>query len=221
MRKSRGTKLFRRALLAFLTLAIFLPTLSVAAPLMITTQDFSLTYPEGWSSFAAVKDSSSYSALGITRGGTAFGVGEHISNEGEVVISSAILSQTVLTNYQRLDSTNLTLGKYVFAVRTYKGAAGSKADTASRIKIYITHKGNYIFLSYMVYTTASASTAVADQNAAMASLTITATSAIHVVKQNAILNSRTSASKNIFDLRGKNGANRSARTPLFTMGMRE
>ncbi len=161
----------------FLGALLLAPKATLAAPTVVTKTGFTLTYPDGWVSPTPSRDSTYLLMNTATSGAVAYGDGVPLASSLSAAVYVNNLTVAFTAAFQRIDSTNKTLGAYPFVVTTLKDTSAS-SDSTGRVKIYITTKGNYLFVSWLVYSVADQAAVVAQQEAALASLNITAVAGI-------------------------------------------
>lgn len=156
------------------------PPAALAAPLTIEKTDYQLTYPDGWAvpPFLPVTDSNSYVmkefggedelAMTWTHGMTGI-------TEGTAPIYVNALTQIYNQGFLRTDSSTKDLGGKTFQTTAWRDTTAD-GDSTSRVRIYAFQQGSFLFISWLVYNAPGGDGSVAETEAALASLTVKASS---------------------------------------------
>jgi hypothetical protein len=190
---------------------------AVFSQVLIQKTDFNLTFPSGWMELKYPGTPVNVSGFNVmdTIDNESAAFGQGLQNTGGMTASqlAAIYANAALVEMARTDSTNKVLGNYTFITVGYKDTSVD-ADTSSRVRIYVTTKGNYVFAAWLVYNTDKGPASLARMEAALATLNITASAAIRHF-------SATRKDKlpgQYFDIQGRNWdvfSNRMHRIPVF------
>jgi hypothetical protein len=89
-----------------------------------------------------------------------------------------ILTTGATMDMIRTDSSNIHLGSYDFISTGYKG---KDTDSSSRLRVYATTVGSYLFVCWVAYDDTNGPSPVAQVQQALATLHITANTAIRPV----------------------------------------
>jgi hypothetical protein len=90
---------------------------------------------------------------------------------------AAIYTSIYTIDYARTDSSEKVLGKYTFSTVGFKDTAVD-SDTTSRFRWYVTTKGSYVFVAWLIYNTDTGPTSIARMETALATLNITVSAGI-------------------------------------------
>lgn len=201
----------------FIAMASLLPRETLCAPLLITKKDFSITFQDGWSVFSfpgvPVNDSGFIVADTGSNEADAYGQGQKITGSLTAKQIAAIYTSIFINDFARTDSSDKKLGKYTFSTAGYKDTSVN-GDPTSRIRLYVTTQGNYVFMAIVSYNTDTGLASVARMEIALATLNITALAGIR--KHLAFRNDRSPSTN--FNIQGRVGdspSNRILRSPVF------
>jgi len=193
--------------------ALLLSSRAEAAPLVIIKSTYSLTYADGWSGLGAPTGDTLYVVMNTAVGGAfAYGEGLALGNGLDAATFSQYLTAAYTMQNARIDSTNKVLGGNTFIISGFRDTSAD-ADTTSRIRTYITNKGNYVFVSWISYKSSDEAAVMAQEEAALATLKITNTAGIRVATVSlapALLRSQ-------FDIQGRSRKPVGFRMPTFAI----
>ncbi len=155
--------------------------LPAAAQSLVTTTNFSLTFPAGWMQLTAGTESDSASAFLINTltGSTAITMG--LPHQG--LLTSKEMAQLMLT-YGVTDSLSTTangtktLGGKEFTFLEFKKSGTSESNTVARVRIYFLSQGNFLFEGLMSYDTDTVAGTLTEFEAALATLNIKASAGL-------------------------------------------
>ncbi|MDB5051173.1 MAG: hypothetical protein JWO30_4244 [Fibrobacteres bacterium] len=175
----------RRMLVTNLTLATLAmaawATVAPAAAVEIGNANFMLTFPSGWAEQSVGQDDSS--TVLATKGGGAAGTailtisphqGELTAAEIAALVSEYAAGDSLVTS----DQGSKVLGGKTFQFLELKKAGATGAEATSRYRIYFITQGDFLFEATTFYNTLLGATPVADIEAALATLRITASAGI-------------------------------------------
>lgn len=172
-----------------------------AASLAISKPDYSLTYQDGWAiSSLGVNSDTSYALINFVAGFSAAG-GTGLRIEAGKTAGDYVdqYSKLIGNDFSRSDSTSKTIGAYTFIVLTYTDAK----DATKKIKVYATTKGDFAFVSYIYYPLAQVTVVTAQEEAALTTLKILATTGIRFVNPNKSNKNLPGPAHRGYDLRGR------------------
>lgn len=152
---------------------------AVAAPVVISGTKFSITYQDGWASVIPMKDSTYFLMNATLNGAFVNGVGVQMGNGITAATYARIFTSGFTAQFALIDSSNKTFGANSFICNTYRDSS-TGGDAKSRIRVYVTTKGSYAFISWLAYSLPDEASVVAQQEAALATLNITAISGIRI-----------------------------------------
>ncbi len=200
-----------------IAMVLALPHETMCAPLLITKKDFSITFPDGWSVLAypgmPVNDSGFIVADTGSNEVAAYGQGQKMTSSLTAKQIVAIYTSASTIDFARTDSSEKKLGKYTFSTVGYKDTSVT-GDPTSRIRLYVTTQGNYVFLAWVSYNTDTELTSVARMETALATLNITPIAGIR--KRLTYRKDRSPATN--FNIQGRAGdfpSNRIPNSPVF------
>jgi hypothetical protein len=191
------------------------PKASLAAPLVITKSDYNLTYPDGWMAPIASGDTSYFAMNAVLSSALAYGIALPMDNGVDPSYYAHLFTASYTHQFLRTDSANVVLGGKTFVMTAYKDTA-SDEDSTNRIRIYSNTKGNYLFVSWLIYDLEDAA-AIAQQEAALASLNITAITGI----RNVSVAGKTNAPQAGFDIQGRSRKPAEIRNPSTAIFLKQ
>lgn len=156
----------------FAAAAVLLSTLTVsAAPLLVDKGSFSLTYPDGWavSPFIPANDSTAI-VMNTDNNAMSWAIGNNQTGGLTAEQYISVMTQAQTLQMQRTDSSVKTLGGKVFHTSGWKDTSAD--GEGSRLRIYAYSQGNSVFISWLIYESPAGDAAVAQQEAALATLTL-------------------------------------------------
>jgi hypothetical protein len=170
---------YRKAVQAALLLT-FIPLAASAAPVTVDKRDYKLTYGDGWAASPFLPSTDSTSMVmkefgADEEGGTAITWTSAMNGVSEATAPQYIAALTMA--YQqglvRTDSSTKSLGGKSFITTGWKDT--SAEDSTGRVRIYALQQGSFLFISWLVYDAPQGDAAVAEVEAALATLEIKAT----------------------------------------------
>jgi hypothetical protein len=167
------TKKFIFGLGLMATLLLWVPKSVDAVPLVITKTSFSLAFEDGYGlmPFMPVTDSAFNVVDSVAGDAFVMGRSHHSATPASAAIYLSIVTQTMIGQMVRTDSITMTLGGNVFTAVGYK-ETGVDADTSTRLRIYVTTKGNLMFIAQLIYNIEDGAGSVARLEEALKSLDI-------------------------------------------------
>lgn len=172
------------AIFALLSAAFLIaPMAAMAAPLPVEKSTYSLTFPDGWQDAGlGMSGDTSYVVMNEDLGDNvvAWGYGLTFVNPIQAALLIRAYTMAFSTQYARTDSSQKTLGGHVFTTSEYEDTTTSE-DSTARVRVYITTKGNFMFLTYVFYDSEVEDEVVGQMEAALATLEIKASSSLHRV----------------------------------------
>ena len=187
--------------LLIVTMVIFLSaSASHAAPVLVTKNDFSLTYPDGWMNPGIAQGDSIYFLMSqASEGAVVSGSGIHIGPGINAAQYVKIVTMAYTKSAQRVDSTTKTIGAHSFSIATYTDTSIG-GDTTSRVRVYVTSSGQFLFVSWVIYQNTAAAAVIAQQEMALASLKISVITGIGSLS----VTLNPDSHRNGFDILGRN-----------------
>ncbi len=150
-----------------------------AAPIAIIKPGFSLTYQDGWTDEGVPSDSV-YALMNTTLTHSVV-IGNGLAMSSGLDASTYINAYTAsyANNSARTDSSTKTLGANVFMTASFVDTTGA-SDTPAHVHYYVTTKNGLLFASWLISISTEDSAAVAQEEAALATLKFTATAGIRL-----------------------------------------
>ncbi|MDB5104947.1 MAG: hypothetical protein JWP91_2636 [Fibrobacteres bacterium] len=216
-RMSRSKSL-PRSFLRILSAACILAFGAVAAPVsaqtLVTTNNFNLTLPPGWSKFSAGQtDTASVIIMNIPN--EANGILMGVPHQGALTsaeITAALNNLAASDSLIILDQGNKTLGGKAFSFIEFKNANPADEQEASdRFRIYYLTQGTFLFEAIVVYPVDKSGPVAAGIEAALATLNLTASAHLRAVADF----SRPGFRPADHDVMGRSNAVQARRTILF------
>lgn len=167
----------RKAILAAILL-LLAPLAALAVPLTIVKSAYTLTYADGWATSPFLPSNDSMSMVMKDFGGddgnaVTWTHGQTGVTENTAPIFINALTMAYNQGFERIDSSTKVLGGKTFHTTTWRDT-GVDSDSTARVKVYAVQQGSFLFVSWLVYNTPDGDGSVAEVEAALASLTITA-----------------------------------------------
>ena len=184
-----------------------------AAPLLVENSMFSLTYPDGWATNPFLPSRDSMSIVMDTA--TEAMSWAMASNQAGGMTSEQYIqamTQAYTNQFQRTDSSVKTLGGKAFRTTGWKDTTAD-GDSSARVRIYAYTQGDFIFISWLIYNSPDGDAAVADVEAALATLKLKGVSI-----RRAVWSRRMDIANTRLDVLGRTWApasGRTAKTPFF------
>ena len=175
----RTTFISALSICLFVAILLVAPRTAVADPVAITNADFNLTFPDGWMSVPGMPNMDSGFMVIDTGMGDAVATGHGIRLDNNASLSAIVSAYTLLYtgHMARTDSSTKVLGSNSFSTVGYVDTSAD-GDSTSRVRIFVTTKGNYLFVAWLIYKTGEGDGSVSGMETALASLSITATTGI-------------------------------------------
>ena len=163
----------------FVAILLVAPRRAVSDPVIITNADFHLTFPNGWMTVPGMPTMDSGFMVIDTGMGDAAATAHGTRYDNSASLPVMINAYTMLYtgHMARTDSSTKVLGGNSFSTVGYADTSAD-GDSTSRVRIYVTTKGSYLFVAWLIYKTGEGTGSIAGLEAALATLSITATSGI-------------------------------------------
>lgn len=147
-----------------------------AAPLVVTTSRFSLTFQDGWTTFPFGNDTLKV-VMNPTINATAYMaavISDHPMTAQE--LSQYMAMYGAADSLEKTAEGTKTIGGKSFTYVEYKSTKAGDED--GRYRFYYTHSGNLLFNTNVGYEIPDATAAIAQVEAALATLTLNSTNAL-------------------------------------------